>query len=317
MARDVPLKYKGIDVTDIDIWLYMKASSISRERTCVDIKNRKTPQAMERVLWTKGMMEILNSERAIVVTSDNRKVIRDYGIASNITVLHGEFVQKILRSYSLSSRISEEDMKIMFDEPCLIDARINWHKFYRDAKSALIEKLDFSGCNEYLKSISIVLQEYLASDKKSILSIRLVYELAAFFLISLDYASRFLAHLDNEERKKGLENGMRYGEVGQKRTEEILDMAIGVLAESGKADLFSPSEVREVYKKQMLDYPADILAEYFSKSSNMKLLFEAARKYDELAYSEVVTYPHQLSPELKAILGLLCDFFKLDRKSIL
>lgn len=272
---------------------------------------------MERILWTKGMMEILKAERAIVVTSDNRKVIREYGIASDITVLHGGAIQKILRHHSSSSRITEEDMSILLNAPCIIDAKINWRNFYRDAKSALIEKLDFSGCNEYLKKINIVLQEYLASDKKSVLSRRLIYELVAFFLLSLDYASRFLALLDDEDRKKGLENGIRYGEVGQKRTEEILDMTIGVLAESGKADLFSPSEIKEVYKKQMPDYPAEILAEYFYKPSSMKILFEAAKKFDDLAYSEDVAYPYQISPELRAVLGLLCDFFGLDRKSII
>src|SRR5215475_12151178 len=86
VVRGVPFIYRGFDVTDVDIWLYIRSTSLTRERTCVDIKRKKTPQAMERVFWIKGLREVLRVERAIVVTNDNRIETRDFGSANGVTV---------------------------------------------------------------------------------------------------------------------------------------------------------------------------------------------------------------------------------------
>jgi hypothetical protein len=71
-VRGIPLTYKETDVTDVDIWLYVKPTSLTSERACVDVKRKRTPQVMERVLWTKGLKDVLGVDRAIVVTSDDR-----------------------------------------------------------------------------------------------------------------------------------------------------------------------------------------------------------------------------------------------------
>ena len=55
VARGVPFIYEGFDVTDIDLWLYSRTSSVSREITLVDAKNKKTPQAIERIFWVQGL----------------------------------------------------------------------------------------------------------------------------------------------------------------------------------------------------------------------------------------------------------------------
>jgi len=37
VARGIPFKYKKFDITDIDIWLYNRTSSVSREIAIVDV----------------------------------------------------------------------------------------------------------------------------------------------------------------------------------------------------------------------------------------------------------------------------------------
>ena len=76
VVRSVPFVYKNYEITDVDLWLYVKATSLSAERICVDVKRKRTPQAMERVLWTRGLKDLLGVDRAIVVTTDNRPEIR-------------------------------------------------------------------------------------------------------------------------------------------------------------------------------------------------------------------------------------------------
>jgi hypothetical protein len=55
VVRGVPFVYEGFDVTDIDLWLYSRTSSVSREVTIVDSKNKKTPQAIEGIFWVQGL----------------------------------------------------------------------------------------------------------------------------------------------------------------------------------------------------------------------------------------------------------------------
>ncbi len=70
VVRGVPFVYEGFDITDIDLWLYSRTSSISREITIVDIKNKKTPQAIERIFWTKGLAEAVGAGNAIVASTE-------------------------------------------------------------------------------------------------------------------------------------------------------------------------------------------------------------------------------------------------------
>jgi len=146
-VRSVPFNYRNYDVTDIDIWLYMRATHLNRERACVDIKRRKTPQAMERIFWTKGLREALGIERAIVVTSDNRPETRTFGAANDVTVLHGEFQQYLIDNYDTKERITEEDIFKLLSIPCVINREVVWAKWYRSAKTKLITCCNFNGCN--------------------------------------------------------------------------------------------------------------------------------------------------------------------------
>ncbi len=58
-VRGVPFEHAGISLTDIDLWIYIRESNFARIRINVDIKNKRTPQAMERIFWTKGLQTIL------------------------------------------------------------------------------------------------------------------------------------------------------------------------------------------------------------------------------------------------------------------
>lgn len=317
-VRGLPFIYMGFDVTDIDLWLYMRSSSLARERTCVDIKYKKTPQAMERVFWTKGLQEVLGVDRAVVVTTDNRKETREFGIAHGVDVLHGDFLQRVISSYSNSSnRITEEYFFAELKTPCVVDATVNWPRFYRHAKSMLLSGLNFNTCNAFLVRTRFLLEEYLATNKSSKASVRLLYVLISYFLTTLDYTSRSITHLDSELRKTSLSNGFRYGDAGHERADEIVDMALHLLVDTAKSDLFSRSNLKGEVDKQFSEYPAETLGEYFAKVDVLKKLFEHARGFEGNAYAADLAMPHRCSSEQKAVIGLLCDFFKIDRRKII
>lgn len=54
VVRGVPFIYEGFDVTDIDLWLYSRTSSVSREVALVDAKNKKTRKRLNAFSGCRG-----------------------------------------------------------------------------------------------------------------------------------------------------------------------------------------------------------------------------------------------------------------------
>jgi hypothetical protein len=317
-VRSLPFNYKGFDVTDVDLWLYMKSSSLARERTCVDVKRKRTPQAMERVFWTKGLREVLCVDRAVVVTTDNREETRDFGATHDVSVLHGDFFNRVIAAYSNSvARVTDEQFFAELKTPCVVDADVEWSQFYKDAKAILLDGLNFNNCNTLLMQIRFLLEEYLSTDKSSKASIRLLYVLFAYLLITLDYICHSITNLDPDLRKICLADGFRYGDAGRERTDKVVDMALKLLADSAKADLFCRADLKSEVDKQLSEYPAEMIAEYFAKAEVLKHLFEQAKGFESNAYAAQMVMPHQCPSEQKAVIGLLCDFLKIDRRQII
>jgi hypothetical protein len=316
VVRGIPLVYRKYDVTDVDLWLYVKASTLATERTCVDVKRRRTPQAMERVLWTKGLKEVLGVERAIVVTSDNRAETREFGDAHGVGILQGEFLKRVIDAYPPSDRLTEEELLSLLKTPCVIDASLDWRAWYRRAKSTLLSRLNFDGCNSFLLRAKLLLDEYCATGGSEAPT-RLLYVVIAYLLICVDRTSRSCVSLDVAARASILTDGFRYGEAGHQRTEEVVQMALQLLADAGKTDLFSGESLRDEFDRQVSEYRADILGEYFSKSDVLKNLFHLAGSFEMLAYSKPFKQPNEIPNEQKALVGLICDFVGQDRKAIL
>jgi hypothetical protein len=272
---------------------------------------------MERVLWTKGLREVLGIERAIVATTNNRKETRDFGEANGVAVLHGDFLQRVIKNFSTTDRITEEYFLSILNKPCVVDSKIEWRHWYKYLKTILINMLNFDGCNSFLLSIKLLFEEYLATGKSSEIPLRLLYVTISYFFINLDYVSRNIAALKPNARQDFMTDGFRFGESGRARTLEIVEMAQQLITESGKADLFSKTELGNEFERQVSDYPAEILSEHFAKSESLKHLFELARSFESHAYSRVLLQPQHCQSNEKAIIGLLCDFLEVDRKELI
>lgn len=317
VVRNIPLVYKSYDVTDVDLWLYIKASSFAAERVCVDVKCRKTPQAMERVLWTKGLKEVLGVDRAIVVTLDNRPETRDFGTAHGIGILQGEFLERTLAAFPPNDRLTEEDLFSLLKSPCVVDSGVEWRAWFRRVKARILNSLNFDGCNSFVLAAKLLLDEYMATGGSSEVSVRLLYAVIAYLLVCLDYTSHSCVSLDVAGRASVLINGFRYGEAGRQRTDEVVQMALQLLSDAGKTDLFSRESLRDEFDRQVSEYRAEILGEHFAKSESLKNLFNTARVFESLAYSKALQRPNEIHAEQKAVIGLLCDLLGHDRKTII
>jgi hypothetical protein len=317
-VRGVPFEYSGFMLTDVDLWLYLKESSIARTRINVDVKRKKTPQAMERIFWTKGLQEVLGLDSCIVATTDKRSETIQFGRAHDVTVLDGQFMQRVL-SYGpdKDNRITEENFEALLDKKSLIESSINFRNEYRVVKKLLLSELNFNGCNIFLEKQKLLFLEYQLDSTTRESALRLLYVVISYFLVSLDFVSRNFSYREVEERSKEIHEGFTYGESGKKRVDEITRIAISLVEQSTSGDLFVKNNLKSEIDRQLNDYPSDLLVDHFSKSDNLKYLFSDAKQFEALGFAKHLVFPMGLEVRQKALIAVFCDFFKVDRKKII
>jgi hypothetical protein len=310
VVRGSKFTFNRFDVTDVDLWLYARNSPLSRERICVDIKNKKTPQALERIFWAKGLQTVLELDSCIVATTDTRPDVSEFGLQHNVKVLDGKFLSRLTKSpRSYMERISEEAFLADMDKGSLGRLGGDWRGRYELSKARLLHSLNFDGCNSWLDDIGYLLSQ----NASGIESWRLLYASCSHLLIALDFILRDLATADQEQRRQVIERGIRYGVSGQDFTESVGRMA-AALVESVAAQPGLSQMVQRELRAQAANVKADLLAEFFSKNSASAGLFEVALIFETAAFSPQVPAPSAMAAASQSVIGVLADFCGIDRK---
>jgi hypothetical protein len=317
VVRGCKFRYKRFDVTDVDLWLYGKNSALTRERINVDIKNKKTPQALERVLWAKGLQSTLKLDKCIVATTESRVDVRQFGLQHGITVLDGEFLKRLINSEKgRQERIVEEQLLEDIDRESLGKLGGDWRNKYESGKSRLLETLTFDGCNAWLDDICYFIGQSVGPANSSRCAQRLVYFSISAFLITVDFVLREHAVSSQDQREDVLNSGFRFGNFGKAYTDKIGKLAANLVVnvtnkpELGETILVALSEQAEGVK-------SDVLAEFLSKSGNSGLLFDVAREFESAAFHVHGKAPLELSVRAQSIMGVLADFHGIDRKLVI
>jgi len=316
VVRSIKARYQGFDVTDVDLFLYSRPSPISRERTNVDVKMKQKPQALERIFWTKGLQEVLGFEKCIVATTDKRSHISDFGIKNNVLVLDGNFMSKLDSTDRYGNdRLHEEELCELINRLPKY-SKNDWKKSYETSKSNLIEKLNFDGLNDLLIVIRSIFEELYTSNEKSTLN-RLLFCMISFLMITIDYSMKDVSYKDQQERIKLIANGIRFGEMGEKKAEEIISMSSALMSSFlNKSDHDVNSIKSEVYS-HFSNIHSEIIAEYIGNTKMMKRILPLAIEFENAAFKREPISILNLNPEQQSIIGLLCDFHSIDRKKIL
>ena len=317
VVRGVPYKYNQFDVTDVDLWLYSKTSNLTRERINVDIKRKRTPQALERIFWTKGLQQVLELDRCIVATTDTREDVREFGAKNGVMVLDGNFQNRLInRGRIFQDRLSEEELLFLLEQDSSGKLGGDWKSKFLLAKARILNKLNFDGCNEYLKDIQYFLEQSIIRKHNSEGNLKILYITIAFFLINVDYLLKDYITFDAHVREKTLADGFRYGQMGKNKADEITTAAIRLASSVIVSNSISTTLRQEIHN-QFNAIPVEILSEFFSKLPNINSLIENAKFFEKFAYSKQSPIPSHLPVELQSIIGLLSDFFRIDRRQIL
>jgi len=305
VVRGVKYKYEGYEITDVDLYLYGRSSSLTRQRINVDIKNKKTPQTFERILWTNGLMRLLKFNSCIVATTDQRPVIHTFGQLHDTIILDGSFLAK-LRNNTFPNRLTEEDLLLKISKYKSYKASNNkdWRFIYETSKSKLLTEQDFSGFNSSLSNLEYFLETALIDEQKREDATRMVYIILSHILIIIDFIVRDIAFLDTIDREKKLSDGFKFGNLGKEGVDKIISMAVQI---SGNKSASS-------FMKSLDSVPTDILKDFFSKNDNSKNLFNWSREFENLGFKRTFTNPDSIEASLKGVISVMLDYLKIERK---
>jgi len=318
VVRGVPFKYEGFDVTDIDLWLYSRTSPVSREITIVDSKNKKTPQAIERIFWTRGLQIAVNANNAIVATTDRRQEVKDFGKQLGVFVLDGAFLKKLSTVDSQDKmRITDEEFFRKINEHTLNKLDGDWKGRIQHSKGLLVKSLSFDSCNQWLLHGSFFAAQALLNGNHRETALRCLYLINSFLAIAIDFILKELSFFEPLERVKQITEGFMYGDRGSVGMKKILDVATGLIEQYANEGASTSRQVRNSVEKSLLDLNTDILGEFFSRNEVSRSLYHVAKEFESMAMSSQFTHISNASNETKSMLFCLLDYWGIERTSFL
>jgi hypothetical protein len=318
VVRSVPFQDAGDDLTDIDLWLYERPTGSSRRRQIVDAKSRTRPKAVERLLWTKGLCQLLDVDGAYVATTDARPMLRGISKKLGISVLDGAEIRRIGQSDKViyPDRISEEDFAKKITSIDKARRSKEFHLQYHDIKFSLIDHFGPGTINRALDSFAFFATSAVTShpntDAAEIV-LRLTYFAAAIVALSLDYIGSEVAFRAAEERQEALVNAIRFGDIDEKAGFERIRLAMGLLQKYAPTGEATARAVDLAVKQDFKNIPAEIIAEYVVKSTSPEDLFQIARQLEHVAFLNAVTSFDGLGMEDKSFIAMLLDYSGVDR----
>jgi hypothetical protein len=317
VLRGVRLQISGEDLTDIDLWIYERSATLARRRTIIDIKDKKTPQAAERLFFVKGLAQAIKVDAAGVATTDNRPALREFARRQGLIWIDGIDLGRLKLSPELtaSDRISEETLLALIND---VDTSRR-SRIYRDnfelLKAAIVDRFGAASGNAALEVFGTFARESVAAHPNSPaaqLAGRITYLAGAIAAASFDFASAESALRPSAERQKHLTEMIRYGDdaEGTRRRLNWAETAIREYAPNGAGVAMM---VREKFTAQLRSVPAEALAEIIARFSKNEALFSIAKGLERAAYASAVPTFDALPLAEKSFLAAALDFVQVER----
>lgn len=313
VVRGAKYRYSGFDITDIDLWLYTR-TPISRKITIVDIKNKKTPQAIERIFWTYGLKNAIKADDAIVATTDKRREVAEYGNKLGVLVLDGNFLSRLRDSKTIDENylISEESFTNIVKSYEYHKLDGDWTLKLEESKSILVENPGFDSCIFLLGVGKYFSNKTVTGGNHALIAARILYRITSYILISLDIGLSKISFLEESERKNSIRNGLIYGNSGQEGFDQLLSLGKNLIYNFATDGERVYAEIQRNITRETNNVKIDYLVEFFSRSAVQSILFSVARTFEVMSlHPSQIALPER--SESKAILYLLLDFWGVGR----
>jgi hypothetical protein len=315
--RGVLLRFEEEQVTDIDVWLYGRQSASVRTRIIVDVKNRRSPKAFERILWTRGIQLALGCDRAIVATTETNPKVTRFAEQQKVGLLTKGFLERLQKGIDTTDRLTSEQFSENIKQYQAHKQDGDWLKQISDAKSAAVSLPGYPAFNKSMAAFRFFAERAETRPQHREQTIRAAYFTAALACIALDAALERVLYEDSGSRFKAITNGVTYGDAGDSKVQKSIDTVLAVISSGMENGRVVSSQAKRALEKLFQSVRADIIAEYFVREHNAATLFGVAKELDDRAHSADSASILSLSTEAKSIIGVFADFVEAKRGMLL
>ena len=318
VVRGVPYNIDNEDHTDIDLWLYERPTGTSRRIMMVDIKGKKSPHAVERIAWTKGMTEILSLDGGYVATTDSRSVLKKIAKSVSVRLLDGNDVKRIQDSGKVihTERYSDEELQKEIKDVDKARKDKDFLNYYKTLKGSVLNSFGPSTSVRALDIFSYFANKAIEAhpnSKTSIIAGRLSYLAASIIAIALDFVDSESPFCTKEERYNRFVNSIRYGVSEKLDGLEKIRLSKGLVREYLENGDVLSSQLEKNILNQYEKIPAEIIAEQATKYKRLEGLFEVAKNLEHMAYSNNLLSFDLLQINDRSFVGSLLDFCEIER----
>lgn len=309
--RSLPYRLEGEDVTDVDLWLYESPGTTARRRTIIDVKHKKSPQAAERLIWTKGLQTALGVEAALVATTDRRPATQRLARTLKIGLVDFLPFQKLVSALAAQDgNFTQSEFEARIRDADALRRSTVWREHLTALKGTLLTNLGFGSANRALIILGEIYENAItcpADSDRAILAGRIAYFAAACAAISLDYALSEYAFRSKEDRLLVAQNGLRYGGDASSTLARIR-------ASSSLIEKYAPNGrhlakmVETAFMAEAERLPAEIIAEHVTRNSAGETLFQPALELLEAALAKKAPSFDRLPTSAKSLFGVFIDF---------
>lgn len=318
VVRGVPYRLEGDDVTDVDLWLYERPAATNRRRMIVDIKNKRSPKASERLIWAKGLQAALGVDGAIVATTDKRESTRRLAKSLGVTLLDGDAVSRLTATDKLKrdDQVTAEDFDGLVKRVDSSRRSAEWRDELMEARSSLLLGFGVFSANRNLGAAGLFGAQALNAQPESWqaeAACRLAFLTASMAAISLDYMLSSQAFRPQEEVRNAITAAIRYGESGANSPMSTVRTAIGLIRTYADNGTAIAKQVEQRFISAAAEIQAELVADYVSRTSTTDSLFIVARELRDAAFAKQALGFDRLSAEARSFLGVVLDFNKVSR----
>lgn len=318
VLRGVPVRFEGEDATDIDIWLYERASGTTRRRQGVDAKFKAKPKASERILWARGIQAALGLDGVFVATTDKRPALRTLARKAGVALFDGHDLDRIRASSKVlyDDRLTEEQFAALVRAVDLSRQTREMLDGLQDVKSSVAWDFGPALVNRALDGFGVFSRGAVVSHAGSGASAtlgRLSYLAASIAAVGLDYALSEEPFRPLADKRDGLINVIRYGTSNKTEGTEKLRLAAALARQYAVNGPAVAAQISAGYAAGLDAIPAEIIADHAVKMNGDGSLFAVARTLEAAAYFTDVPVFDQLTSPVKAFLGSLLDFSDVSR----
>ena len=320
VIRGVPISFEGDDLTDVDLWLYERPTGTTRRVQIVDIKCRQRPKAVERLLWTRGLVDALDVDGAYVATTDKRKSLRKIAKKLDLSIIDGTDLQRIRERQNIlfPERLTDEELIAMLREVDKGRRKRELQEARKEIIGSLSDGFGVSSVVRSLESFSRLGRAAVSAHPGSegaVAAGRLAYLAAAIACQSLDYVSIAAAFRSADERRELLLNAVRYGASDRDEGMRNLRLAVGLIEKYAPSGPGAARAVETGLRSDLDAIPAEIVADQAVRLLKDGQLFAVGRELEAASYSRLCPTFDQLGLHAKSLTGAFLDYASVNREA--